>query len=68
MVPVSSRDENHQPPLYTLETAPDDDEPETAEEEEAVRIAWREHADGLGLTTEELKAEPWALKTWRADV
>ena len=44
-------------PAYTLENAPEDDEPETAEEAAAVAEAWREHAEGKNLTTEELKRE-----------
>jgi hypothetical protein len=44
-------------PLYTLENAPEDDEPETPEEAAAVAEAWREHEEGKGLTTEELKRE-----------
>jgi len=39
------------PPLYTLENAPEDDEPETAEEAEAVAEAWREHMEEKSLTT-----------------
>ncbi|HKI00494.1 MAG TPA: hypothetical protein VKK31_00800 [Thermoanaerobaculia bacterium] len=44
-------------PLCTLENAPEDDEPETSKEAAAVAEAWREHAEGKGLTTEELKRE-----------
>lgn len=44
-------------PLYTLENAPEDDEPESAEEATAVAEAWREHREGKSLTTEELKRE-----------
>lgn len=44
-------------PLYTLENAPEGDEPETAEEAAAVAEAWREHREGKSLTTEELKRE-----------
>jgi hypothetical protein len=41
-------------PLYTLENAPEDDEPETPEEAAAVEEAWREYREGKSLTTEEL--------------
>ena len=44
-------------PLYTLENAPEDDEPESAEEAAAVVEAWREHREGKSLTTEELKRQ-----------
>lgn len=45
-------------PLYALETAPLDDEPETLEERAAVEEALREIREGKpGLTTEELKRE-----------
>lgn len=45
-------------PLYTLETAPLDDEPETPEERAAVEEALQEIREGMpGLTTEELKRE-----------
>lgn len=44
-------------PLYTLENAPEVDEPESAEEAAAVAEAWREHREGKSLTTEELKRE-----------
>lgn len=49
-------------PLYTLESAPEDDEPETAQEAAAVAEAWRDHAEGKSLTTEELKGE---IEGWR---
>lgn len=42
-------------PAYTLENAPEVDEPESAEEAAAVAEAWREHRAGKSLTTEELK-------------
>jgi hypothetical protein len=38
-----------------LEHVREDDEPETADEMEAVAEAWREHREGKSLTTEELK-------------
>lgn len=45
-------------PLYTLDTAPEDDEPETPEEREAVEAALREISDGTpGVTTEQLERE-----------
>lgn len=44
-------------PLFTLDNAPESDEPETAEEAAAVAEAWREHREGKGATTEELKTE-----------
>ena len=44
-------------PFYTLENAPEDDEPESAGEAAAVAEAWREHREGKSLTTEELKRE-----------
>lgn len=34
------------PRLFTLESAPEDDEPETPEEAAAVAEAWREHSEG----------------------
>jgi hypothetical protein len=43
--------------LYSLENAPDDDEPETPEEATAVAQAWQEHRAGKSLTTKELKRE-----------
>lgn len=46
-----------EPPLYTLENAPEDQEPEAPEEAAAVAEAWREHRDGKSLSTEELKRE-----------
>jgi predicted transcriptional regulator len=46
--------ETAEPRLYTLESAPADDEPETAEEAAAVAEAWRDHKAGKSLTTEEL--------------
>lgn len=45
------------PRVYTLENAPEGDEPETPEEAAAVAEAWREHREGKRLTTEELKRE-----------
>jgi len=44
-------------PFATLENAPDDEEPEMAEEAAAVAAAWREHREGRSLSTEELKRE-----------
>ena len=44
-------------PLYTLENAPEDDEPETPEEAAVVAEAWQEHRAGKGLSTEELKRQ-----------
>ncbi len=44
-------------PLYRLESAPDDDEPDTPQESAAVDEAWREHKEGKSLSTEELKRE-----------
>jgi len=44
-----------EPPRYSLENAPEDDETETAEEAAAVAEGWREHREGKSLTTEELK-------------
>ena len=49
--------ETAEEPLFTLENAPESNEPETAEEAAAVAEAWREHCEGKGLTTEELKRE-----------
>jgi hypothetical protein len=49
--------ETAEPPLYTLENAPEDVEPETPEEAAAVVEAWREHREGKSLTTEEVKRE-----------
>ena len=49
--------ETAETPLYSLETAPEDDEPETSEEATAVAEAWREHTEGKSFTTEELKRE-----------
>jgi len=49
--------ETAEPLLYSLENAPEDDEPETAEEAAAVAEAWRDHREGKSLTTEELKRE-----------
>ena len=42
-------------PLYTLENAPEDDEPETAEEAAAVAEAWREYREEKSLTTAEMQ-------------
>ena len=45
-------------PLYALDTAPVDDEPETAEERAAVREALDEIREGApGVSTEELEKE-----------
>jgi hypothetical protein len=49
--------ETAEPPRYTLENAPEDDEGETPKEAAAVAEAWREHREGKSLTTEELKRE-----------
>jgi hypothetical protein len=47
-----------QDPLYALDNAPEDDEPETPEERTAVEEALREIRDGKpGLTTAELERE-----------
>jgi hypothetical protein len=45
------------PSLYTLDSAPEDDEAKTPEETAAVSEAWRDHRAGKSLTTEELKRE-----------
>ena len=45
------------PSLYTLDSAPEDDEAETPVEAAAVSEAWRDHRAGKSLTTEELKRE-----------
>ncbi len=47
--------ETAEPPLFTLENAPEDDEDETPGEAAAVAEAWRDHREGKRLTTEELK-------------
>lgn len=47
-------------PLYTLETAPLDDEPETAEERAAVEEALRDIREGRGVAHEEVKRR-WGL-------
>lgn len=44
-----------EPPHFTLENAPEDEEAETPEEAAAVAEAWREHKEGKSLTTDELK-------------
>jgi hypothetical protein len=49
--------ETAETPLYSLEDAPEDDEPETPEEASAVAEAWKDHTEGKSLTTEELKRE-----------
>jgi hypothetical protein len=51
---MSCQDKTREQLPFTLETAPEDDEPESAEEKAAVAIAWREHAEGKSLSTEEL--------------
>ena len=53
------RDSRQAPgPLKALDTAPEDDEPETPEEQAAVEEALREIGEGRpGVTTEELKRE-----------
>jgi hypothetical protein len=45
------------PSLFSLASAPEDDEVETAEEATAVAEAWREHMAGKSLSTEQLKRE-----------
>lgn len=47
--------ETAEPDSFTLENAPEDDEPEVPEEGAAVAEAWREHREGKGFTTEEMK-------------
>ncbi len=49
--------ETAEPPRYTLENAPEDDEAETPQEAAAVAEAWRDHREGKSLTTEELKRD-----------
>ncbi len=50
--------ETAEPPRFTLENAPEDDEGETPGEAAAVAEAWRDHKEGKSLTTEEeLKRE-----------
>ena len=49
--------ETAEPPRYTLENAPEDDEAETPKEAAAVAEAWRDHREGKSLTTEELKRD-----------
>lgn len=44
-------------PLYSLDTAPPDDEPETAAERAATSEAWAEHERGEGLSTEQLRRD-----------
>jgi hypothetical protein len=46
--------ETAEPRLHTLESAPEDDEPETVEEAAAVAEAWRDHREGKSLTTKDL--------------
>jgi hypothetical protein len=43
------------PARQALDSAPDDDEPESDEETAAVATAWEEHRKGEHLTTEELR-------------
>jgi hypothetical protein len=43
------------PPSFTLENAPEDDELESPGEAAAVAEAWKEHREGKGFTTAELK-------------
>ena len=49
--------ETAEPPRYTLDNAPEDDEAETPAEAAAVAEAWRDQREGKSLTTEELKQE-----------
>lgn len=49
--------ETAETPLYSLDDAPEDDESETSQEASAVAEAWRDHAEGKGFTTEELRRE-----------
>jgi hypothetical protein len=49
--------ETAEPPRYTLENAPEDEEAETPQEAAAVAEAWRDHREGKSLTTEELKRD-----------
>ena len=48
-------------PLYTLDTAPLDDEPETEDERAAVAEAREEHRRGEGVPHEEVKRR-WGLE------
>jgi hypothetical protein len=50
------------PSLYTLDSAPEDDEAETLIEAAAVSEAWRDYRSGKSLTTEELKRETRASR------
>jgi len=43
------------PASRALDNAPEDDEPETAEEAAAVAAAWEEHRRGEHLTTQEVR-------------
>jgi hypothetical protein len=43
------------PVVQALDQAPEDDEPETAEEASAVASAWAERRRGESLTTEEVR-------------
>jgi hypothetical protein len=49
--------ETAEPPLYRLDDAPEDEEPETPEEAAAAAEAWRQHREGKSLSTEALKHE-----------
>lgn len=46
--------ETAEPPRFTLENAPEDDEDEAPGEAAAVAEAWRDHREGKSLTTEEV--------------
>ncbi len=54
--------ETAEPPRFTLENAPEDDEGETPGEAAAVAEAWRDHREGKSLTTEELAGKPTILE------
>ena len=45
---------NH-PVILALDAAPQDDEPETPEEAEAVAAAWKERRAGAHMTTQEVR-------------
>jgi hypothetical protein len=47
----------HEGPLYSLENAPADDEPETTAERAAVAEAWDEHRRDEGFSTEQLRRD-----------
>jgi hypothetical protein len=46
---------NAHPLIRALDAAPEDDEPETAEEAEAVAAAWQERRRGKHLSTQEVR-------------